>query len=129
MSTVIARRRIWVRHCEAAKPPKQSRRAGPRVMGGRCAVWPCPILDCFALAPLALAMTGNGGPSLRGGEAAEAIHAGGPASDEREAYIVAAPLLDCFALASLALAMTGNKCRAGLAMTGKTGNTCRSRSQ
>jgi len=70
-------------------------------------VWPCPILDCFALAPLALAMTGNGGPSLRGGEAAEAIHAGGPASDEREAYIVAAPLLDCFALASLALAMTG----------------------
>jgi len=50
---------------------------------------------------------------LRGGEAAEAIQAGRPASDERQAYIAAAPLLDCFALASLALAMTGDNCRAG----------------
>src|SRR5579885_2382177 len=40
------------RHCEAAKPPKQSR------VRGRGA----PVLDCFALATLALAMTGAGMP-------------------------------------------------------------------
>jgi hypothetical protein len=38
------------RHCEAAKPPKQSSRAVRHVMGGRPTAWPCPILDCFALA-------------------------------------------------------------------------------
>jgi hypothetical protein len=43
---------------------------------------------------------------LRGGEAAEAIQAGGAARNGRAAYRVTAPLLDCFALASLALAMT-----------------------
>ena len=101
---------------------------------------PRPILDCFALASLGLAMTGMRDrhceaaplcPSLRGGEAAEAIQAGRPSSHGREACRVAAPLLDCFArasrglamtvkgnldcfaLASLALAMTGNKGRSG----------------
>jgi len=68
---------MGVRHCEAAKRPKQSRRAGPRVMDGRRYVLPRPILDCFALASLALAMTEDQRPSLRGGEAAEAIQAGG----------------------------------------------------
>gem|GEM_PF-6736661 len=38
--TVMARRRIGDRHGEAAKRPKQSSRAGPRVMDGRRAVWP-----------------------------------------------------------------------------------------
>jgi len=59
---------------------------------------------------------GNEGPSLRGGEAAEAIQAGGAARDGREAYRVAMPFLDCFARArndgeqlSLALAMTGRR--------------------
>ena len=51
------------RHCEAAKRPKQSRRAAPRVMGGRPTVWPRPILDCFARASRGLAMTENA-PSL-----------------------------------------------------------------
>src|SRR5579875_1529452 len=120
-AAVIARRRICVRHCEAAKRPKQSRRAVPRILCGRRAVWPCPILDCVARAPRGLAMTGGGRaasreweagappcpPSLRGREAAEAIQAGGAANPVREAYRVAAPILDCFALASLALAMTG----------------------
>src|SRR5579884_2753846 len=45
-------------------------------------------------------------PSLRGGEAAEAIQAGGAANSVREAYRVAAPLLDCFARAPRGLAMT-----------------------
>jgi len=31
------------RHCEAAKPPKQSRPAAPQVVGGRRTVWPCPF--------------------------------------------------------------------------------------
>gem|GEM_PF-4459847 len=66
-----------------------------------------PLLDCFALASLALAMTGNEEPSLRGGEAAEAIQAGGAACEGRAACRVAAPLLDCFARASRGLAMTG----------------------
>src|SRR5579875_1092720 len=35
--------------------------------GGRRTVWPCPILDCFALASLALAMTGNERPACRRG--------------------------------------------------------------
>src|SRR5579875_363019 len=80
------------RHCEAAKPPKQSRRAVPHVMGGRPTVLPCPILDCFALA-YARARNGGGAfpPSLRGGEAAEAIQASGAACDGREAYGVALP--------------------------------------
>jgi hypothetical protein len=63
-------------------------------------------------------MTGNEGPSLRGGEAAEAIQAGDAAPDGREACRVAAPLLDCFALASLALAMTENAPSLAPAMTG-----------
>src|SRR5579875_209013 len=82
---------VFVRHREAAKRPKQSRREVPRIPRGRRTVWPCPILDCFALASLALAMTWGGGAASHG----------------RAAYRVAAPLLDCFALASLALAMTG----------------------
>src|SRR5579875_2947498 len=69
------------RHCEAAQRPKQSRRASPRVMGGRRAVRPGLILDCFAracararndgegaLASHALAMAGNAsarGPAAR----------------------------------------------------------------
>src|SRR5579885_1743233 len=49
------------RHCEAAKPPKPSRLAGPRVMSGRRILWPRPILDCFVLASLGLAMTAGAG--------------------------------------------------------------------
>src|SRR5579875_2952285 len=45
------------RHCEAAKPPKQSREAAPRFTGGRRTVWRGCILDCFARASRGLAMT------------------------------------------------------------------------
>jgi len=65
------RGRAFPRHCEAAQPPKQSGPAAPRVTREAGAP-PCP-------------------PSLRGGEAAEAIQAGCAASDGREAYRVAAP--------------------------------------
>src|SRR5579885_3202637 len=89
----------FARHCEAAKRPKQSRRAVQQVMGGRRTVSPRRFWIASRSLALALAMTGNEGPSLRGREAAEAIQAGGAAGHGREAYRVAAPLLDCFALA------------------------------
>ncbi len=47
------------RPCEAAKPPKQSRWAGPRVVGGRRTVLPRPIPDCLAPALLGCAVTGR----------------------------------------------------------------------
>src|SRR5579875_538860 len=47
------------RHCEAAKRPKQSRWAGPRVVGGRRTVLPRPIPDCLAPALLGCAVTGR----------------------------------------------------------------------
>jgi len=58
-----ARALPWPRHCEAAKPPKQSSGAVPRVMGGRCHVLPCPMLDCFALA--CARARNDGGPPCR----------------------------------------------------------------
>jgi len=79
------------RHCEAAKPPKQSRRATPRILVGRPKVSPCPILDCFARASRGLAMTAE--------RAAPRVMGGRP-------KVLPRPILDCFALASLALAMT-----------------------
>jgi len=55
--------RPFPRHCEAAKPPKQSRRKVPRIPCGRRTVWCGCILDCFARAPRGLAMT-EGRPAL-----------------------------------------------------------------
>src|SRR5579875_1467696 len=95
--------------------------AVPRVMGGRRPVWPCPILDCFALACARARNDGGAGsaashgrevrappcpPSLRGGGAAEAIQAAVPRVMGGRCTVWPCPILDCFALASLALAMT-----------------------
>jgi len=57
-----------------------------------------PLLDCFALASLGLAMTE--------GRAAPRIPCG-------RRTVGCGCILDCFALASLGLAMTGDKWRAG----------------
>jgi len=47
------------RHCEAAKPPKQSRRAGPRVLCGRRTVWPRRFWIASPALSRGLAMTGE----------------------------------------------------------------------
>ena len=76
-----------------------------------------PFLDCFALAALGLAMTGN---VTRHCEEPRKRRQSTPVSavpKARRAVIAALPFLDCFALASLGLAMTGKG--VGLAMTVK----------
>jgi len=96
------------RHCEAAQPPKQSRRAGPRILCGRRAVWPCPILDCFALAHARA--RNEGGRFHRHCEAAKRpkqSRRAGPRILCGRRAVWPCPILDCFALALLALAMTG----------------------
>src|SRR5579875_3935248 len=107
------RRRIGDRHGEAAQPPKPSRRAVPQVMGGRRTVVPRPILDCFALASLGLAMTAR---LPRHGEAAQ------PPKPSRRAAprilggrpnLLPARFRSASRSLALALAMTGNTGRAG----------------
>src|SRR5579875_579700 len=68
-----------------------------------------PLLDCFALAALGLAMTGRS-PSLRGGASRRSNPGTARATDPMPAF-VGRPFLDCFALAALGLAMTGEGAR------------------
>src|SRR5579875_2362634 len=116
------------RHCEAAKPPKQSR--GRRRTGWAGGV-PCCRAVSGLLRPrfararndggqlsLALAMTGNEGPSLRGGEAAEAIQGAAPHGMGGRRTVLPRRFWIASRSLALALAMTGKQGSLALAMTG-----------